>query len=82
MSKYYKIKPGEYSNKKLINSNEEWYGKGWSVKESEDHKFYFEYISGALQGKLKIIEIKEEDFLLAKKEKLSFEEMCAKYKVS
>lgn len=76
----YKMKPGSYPEKPK-NSENEFFGNGWSVKR-ENEKFYFNFISGSLQGEFKSIEIAEEDYNSARAGEISFDEICAKYNVS
>lgn len=76
----YKLNPGRYP-KKNQNTENEFLKNGWSVKKEND-KFYMSYISGSLQGELKIIEISKIDFDLAKDDKVTFDELCIKYDVN
>ncbi len=76
----YDLEPGKYPEKKLSNDNDTYVGNGWSVKRNKN-KYFLEYISGAMQGELKIIEISKEDFFLAKKGKINLNDFLIKYGV-
>lgn len=81
MSKYYTVEPGEYpDDKNRKNSDDEYFGNGWSVKKQDD-LFICTYISGALAGALKSVTISEDDFLAAKAGKITIDEICIKYNV-
>ncbi len=79
MSDYYEEEQFVYSKIKS-STKEEFIGNGWSVKK-ENEKYYFEYISGQLQGKENKIEISKIDFQKAKKGHVTFDEMCRIYNV-
>ena len=74
MTNPYTMKPGKYSNKKNISTEDEFFGDSWSVLKTGD-KYYFEYISGELQGKLKKVEISKESFDEVRVGNFSFEEV-------
>lgn len=76
----YKLIPGKYPNKPN-NTENEFFKNGWSIS-FENDKYLMKYISGSLQGEFKTIEISKEDFELAKNDELTFDELCAKYKVN
>lgn len=81
----YKVLERELS-KKIIRSTEGVYrgqrnGDCWEVKTYED-RFYFEYLSGELIGKLKVIEITKDDYLLACSGDLSQSDLCLRFGVS
>ena len=71
----------EYTEKKQTPFDDEYIGDNWSVRE-EKERYYFTYISGELAGKLKEIEISQEDFKFVKERRLTFDELCIKYNVS
>lgn len=75
----YSLKKGEYGSIPT-NSDNEFFGNGWSVIH-EDDKFYLKYVSGSLQGELKKIEITQNDFNLAKENKITLDEFCIKYNI-
>lgn len=79
--KYYTAKPGKYPDKENQNTDDEFFGTGWSVKRENDH-FFFCYVSGSLQGEFKKVEIAKEDFEMAKAGKITFDQLCIKYNVS
>ena len=76
----YKLTPGKYPNKPN-NTENEFFKSGWSIS-FENDKFLMKYISGSLQGEFKIVEISKEDFVLAKDNKITFDELCVKYNVN
>lgn len=76
----YKLVPGKYPQKPKDTENE-FFKNGWSIKKDGD-KFYMHYISGSLQGSMKIVEISKTDFNLAKEDKITFDELCTKYDIS
>lgn len=78
---YYSTEPGKYPDKKPENSENEFFGDGWSIKIVEG-KHLLSYISGSLQGQLKEIEIKSEDAEQARAGKLTLDEMLINYGVS
>jgi len=75
----YKMTTGKYPEKPK-NTENEYFGIGWSVKK-ETEKYYFQFISGTIQGDQKSVEITEDDYLMARAEKISFDELCVKYNV-
>lgn len=79
--KYYTTKPGQYPNKKKENTENEYFGEGWSVKK-EGESYSLSYVSGSLQGELKTIKITKEDFELAKSGRMSLDQFCIKYNVT
>ncbi len=78
--KYYDLVPGNYPEKIISNNDNTYVGDAWSVKRKRD-KYFLEYISGALQGERKIIEISREEFLLAKEGKIDLYDFLIKYGV-
>lgn len=76
----YKLVPGKYPSKP-VNTENEFFKNGWSIK-TENGRFFMNYISGSIQGEFKTIEISEEDFYLSKDDKITFDELCTKYKIS
>ncbi|MDO5616081.1 MAG: hypothetical protein Q4G16_07815 [Cruoricaptor ignavus] len=76
----YDIEPGKYPDKKINDSDSIYVGNGWSVKREKD-KYFLEYISGEMQGKLKVVEISEEDFLLAKEGNFDLCDFSIKYNI-
>ena len=79
--KYFTTKSGKYPEKKNQNTEEEYFGKGWSVKRNGDN-YVLSYISGSLKGELKSIPISKEDFESAKSRKMDLDQFCNKYNVS
>ena len=75
----YKLISGKYPKKPKDTENE-FFKNGWSIRK-ENNKFYMSYISGSLQGDLRIIKISKDDFNLAKDDKITFDELCIKYDV-
>lgn len=75
----YKMIEGKYPEKPK-NTENKYFGVGWSVMKEAD-KYYFQFISGSIQGDQKSVEITEEDCLLGRTEKISFDELCVKYNV-
>ncbi|MCA9013725.1 MAG: hypothetical protein KDA77_00205 [Planctomycetaceae bacterium] len=80
MSEYYREIPGEFPKEKPQSTENEFFGSGWSVRRLDD-KFFFEFISGELAGRLKEIEISASDFNHTKAGELSFDDLCYKYGV-
>lgn len=78
---YYTIEPGEGYPEAPKNSENEFFGNGWSVKK-EAGKYELSWISGELAGRLKTIEITEEDFLSAKDGRLGLNDLLIKYAAS
>ncbi len=76
-----KSKPGQYPDVNLVNTENQFFGAGWDVKK-EDNKFYLSYVSGAIEGKAKRIEIMKEDYDSAKRGELDLDGFCAKYNVN
>lgn len=79
--KYYTTESGKYPDKKNQNTENEYFGEGWSVRR-EGENYYLIYISGALQGELKTIKIDKDDFELAKASKMDLDQFCIKYNVT
>lgn len=75
---YYDLEPGKYPEKSNGDNKNEIFGDSWSIKVQED-KYILSYISGALQGELKSIIVSEEDYLLAKEEKVDINYFLKKY---
>ncbi len=76
----YKLIPGKYPQKPT-NTENEFFKSGWSIRKEND-KYYMSYISGSLQGELKLVEISNDDFVLAKDDKITLDELCIKYNVN
>jgi len=81
MGKYYDESPLSFNESKPKPQKNETYGASWSIR-TENKKFYFSYISGELMGKLKEIEITEDDYNQIKQNKTSSDQICRKYGVS
>lgn len=77
---YYTTEPGKYPDETPGNG-EAFTGQGWSITRTGG-KCLLTYISGALQGGLKTIEITEEDLRAAQAGKMSLDDFCIKYNVS
>ncbi|MGL4599361.1 MAG: hypothetical protein ACRCYO_17695 [Bacteroidia bacterium] len=77
---YYTIEPGHYSDGKSENSNDEFIGNGWSIRKL-DNAYYFEYLSGAMQGELKTIEITSDDNQKLRDGKIGLDDICIKYNI-
>lgn len=80
MSEYYDEKPFSYADPPK-NSEDEFFGEGWSVRKTKD-EFFFLYICGGLAGKHNEIKISEADYNLARSGEIGFDDLCTKYKVS
>lgn len=78
---YYTKKQGKYPEKENRNTNDDYYGNGWSVKR-DGNNYVLSYVSGALQGEYKSISINREDFEAAKAGQIDLDQLCRKYKVS
>lgn len=81
MNKYYEEKELVYPKESPENSEDQFFGNGWDV-ERKNGKFYLSYISGQLAGKENRIEISEDDFFDMKLGKLTFDQICRKYRVN
>lgn len=79
--KYYELKNGEYPDKKEnLEKQNEFFGEGWSVN-FKDGKYILEYISGDHQGKLKEVDISQEDYDLLIKGETDINKICIKYNI-
>ncbi len=76
--KYYTIKSGKYPDKQNYNTDDEYFGEGWSIKKDGEN-YYLTYISGSLQGELKKIKVSKDDFELAKTGNIGLNDLCIKY---
>ena len=56
-------------------------GDCWKVKKYRD-KFYFQYLSGELSGKLKVIRITESDYKICLSGQYNQEQLCIKFGVN
>ena len=73
------FRKGSYPGHVRETTDKEFVGDGWSVLEGENGNFYFEFVSGAMQGKNKKREISKRDYELARAGKINFDELCRKY---
>lgn len=78
--KFYSLEPGKYPGDNSENKND-FNGNGWGIKK-DGPKYILEYISGALEGKLKTHEVTQEDFENAKAGRMSLNDFCIKYNIS
>ena len=81
MNDYYEKSELNYPDKVPVSSEEVFFGNGWEVSR-ESGKFYFSYVSGALEGRENKIEINKEDFDAIKNGEITFDQMCRKYNVN
>lgn len=79
--KYYTTKPGEYPDKQNKNTEDEYFGEGWSIKKDGEN-YYLTYISGSLQGEIKKIEVSKDDFESARTGNIRLNDLCIKYNVT
>ena len=79
--KYYTTLFGKYPEKKNQNTEDEYFGEGWSVKRNGVN-YALSFVSGSLQGELKSIPISKEDFESAQSGKMDLNQFCIKYNVS
>ncbi|MDP7016375.1 MAG: hypothetical protein QGG36_11275 [Pirellulaceae bacterium] len=77
MNKFYDEKPIELNNTP-INSPDEFFGDGWSVRK-DGEKFWFSYISGGLAGQARQVEITAADYELARSGGIGFDGLCTRY---
>lgn len=75
---YYNLEEGKYPNKNEKNTQDEFFGDGWSIRK-EDGNHIFSYISGDHQGKLKELKISEDDYNLLISGKSDLDKICIKY---
>lgn len=56
-------------------------GDCWEVKKFRD-KFYFQYLSGELSGRLKVIQITEADYSMCLSGEYNHNQLCRKFGAS
>lgn len=77
----YIIEPGDYSQEDPKDTKDTFYGKdgnAWKVYKEGD-KYWFSFISGELQGDVKSYEISQNDYELARNQKIKFDDLYNKY---
>ena len=75
---YYTTEPGKYPDDKPVSTEGEFFGDAWSVR-IEDGKYWLQYVSAALAGRLKKVEITEADAKALKEGLLNLDQVCIKY---
>lgn len=78
--KPYIEKPGQYSNKELRGTEDEFHGVGWTVAKTGGN-YVLSFMSGSIQGEEKSVQISKQDFDSARIGEITFDQLCAKYGV-